>query len=72
MNSTAWIWLKGLLAAAITAGATAVTATVVAPETFNFQDGGTKLLTMVLVQALVGVALYLKSSPLPGEPAAKP
>ena len=60
-------WLYGLLATGISAGASGVTASVVAPESFNFTHAGlVKLGTLCAVNALVAVAFYLKQSPLPG------
>lgn len=64
---TVVVWVKGLAAAAISGAASAVTAAVVDPTTFNLQEGWQKLATFAAVQALVGVALYLKTSPIPGE-----
>jgi UDP-N-acetylmuramyl pentapeptide phosphotransferase/UDP-N-acetylglucosamine-1-phosphate transferase len=58
-------WIKGLVSAAIGAAANSVTVIVVAPETFNLQDGLPKLASIAAVSALVAVASYLKKSPLP-------
>lgn len=60
------VWLKGLISAAIGGGAAAVTTMIVAPETFNLQDGLKKVFAVAGVSALVAVANYLKQSPLPG------
>lgn len=65
-KDTVIAWVKGLLAAGISGGASAVTAMVVDPSTFNPAEGLQKLLTFAAVQAAVGVALYLKTSPIPG------
>lgn len=62
------MWLKGLIAAAIGGAANAVTVMIVDPVAFNLQDGGKKLAMVALVSAIVSAALYLKQSPLPGEP----
>lgn len=62
------LWLKGLIAAVIGGAANAVTVMIVDPAAFNFSDGGHKLLTFAGVSALISAALYLKQSPLPGEP----
>jgi len=64
---TVVVWVKGLLAAGISGAASAVTAMVVDPMAFNFEEGMTKLVKLALVSALVGIALYLKASPIPGE-----
>ena len=59
-------WLYGLVSAAIGAAASGVTAGIVAPESFNFSGPGlAKLGALCGVNALVAVAMYLKSSPLP-------
>jgi hypothetical protein len=58
-------WIKGLASAIIGAAANSVTVLIVAPETFNLQEGLPKLGTVALVSALVAAANYLKQSPLP-------
>ena len=58
-------WLRGLISAGIGGGSTAITTMVVAPETFNIEEGLSKLLTVAGISAIVSVANYLKSSPLP-------
>lgn len=58
-------WLKGLLSAAIGGAANVVTAIVVDPIAFNFQEGLGKLGAMAGMGAIIAVALYLKQSPLP-------
>lgn len=59
-------WLHSLIAAAISAAATGVTVTIVAPESFNFSGPGlAKLGTLCGVNALIAVANFLKQSPLP-------
>lgn len=67
------VWIRGLVAAIVSAGSSAVTVMVVDPNDFNpFADAGagwSKLGTVVLVNAIFGAALYLKSHPLPDEPA---
>lgn len=60
------VWIKGLISAGIGGGATAFSTMVVAPETFNFQEGLTKTAAVAGVSAIVSVANYLKQSPLPG------
>jgi hypothetical protein len=59
-------WLYGLLSVGISAAASGVTASVVAPESFNFSHTGLeKLGALCAVNALLAVAMYLKQSPLP-------
>ena len=59
-------WLHSLVAAAISAAASGVTAGVVAPESFNFSGAGLqKLGALCGVNALLSVAAFLKQSPLP-------
>lgn len=60
------IWLYGLISAAIGAAANTITVMIVAPETFNINEGLHKVITVAEVAALVAVANYLKQSPLPG------
>jgi hypothetical protein len=65
---TDWkLWLKGLMSAGIGGGATAVSTMIVAPDTFNLQEGLAKTAAIAGVSAIVAVANYLKQSPLPGE-----
>jgi len=61
------LWLKGLISATISGGATAVSTMVVSPQEFNFQNGLNKLLTVAAVSAVMGAANYLKQSPLPNQ-----
>jgi hypothetical protein len=59
-------WLYSLISAAIGAAASGVTASIVAPESFNFSGPGmAKLGALCGVNALLAVAMYLKQSPLP-------
>lgn len=58
-------WLYGLASAAIGAAANTVTVMIVAPETFNLNEGLNKVLMAAGSSAIVAVALYLKQSPLP-------
>jgi len=58
-------WLLGLLSAGISGGASAITVVVVDPNNFNLQAGLKNLASVFVVQALIGMALYLKQSPLP-------
>lgn len=58
-------WLKGLIAAFISAAANSLTAAVVAPESFNFGSQWKHTATLALVGGIVSAAAYLKQSPLP-------
>jgi hypothetical protein len=58
-------WFKNLISAAIGGAATAISTMIVAPDQFNLQEGLNKLITVSVVSAIVSVANYLKSSPLP-------
>lgn len=59
------LWLHGAVASAVSAAANTVTLVVIDPLKFNLQDGWRNLLTAVVVSALVGLALYMKTHPLP-------
>ena len=67
------IWLKGLLAAAIAGAANGVitgfAAVGIDPSHFNLQAGFRNTLAIAAISAvmsaLIGVAAYLKQSPLP-------
>lgn len=69
------IWLKGLLAAAISGGSggilTGLAAVGIDPTHFNLQTGiGATLrigLAAAAINAIIGVAAYLQKSPLPSE-----
>jgi len=69
------IWLRGVLAAAIAGGANGVitgfAAVGIDPEHFNLQAGLRSTLAIAgvsaLMSAIIGVAAYLKQSPLPKE-----
>ena len=69
------IWLRGLLAAAISGGAggvlTGFAAVGIDPQHFNLQAGmGATLrigLAASLINAVIGVAAYLQKSPLPSD-----
>ncbi len=63
---TGWsLWGRGLISAAIGGASTAVTTMIVAPSEFNFEEGLGKVAAVAGVSAIVAVANYLKSSPLP-------
>jgi len=59
------VWLKGLLAATISAAASSITVYVSDPEKFNFDSGWDNLLSIIAISAIVGAALYLMKSPVP-------
>jgi hypothetical protein len=69
------IWLKGLLAAAVSGGAggvlTGFAAVGIDPHHFNLQSGIGATLRIgaaaALINAVIGVAAYLQKSPLPSE-----
>jgi hypothetical protein len=69
------IWLKGLLAAAVSGGAggvlTGFAAVGIDPQHFNLQTGMGATLRIAaaaaLINAVIGVAAYLQKSPLPEE-----
>jgi len=58
-------WLIGLLNAAISGAANAVTVMVIDPQQFNFSEGIYKLGSVAGISAIVAVAMYLQKSPLP-------
>jgi hypothetical protein len=57
-------WLKGLIAAIISAAANTITASIVDPVNFPLSDFK-KIGTFALVSGLIGAAMYLKQSPIP-------
>lgn len=68
------IWLKGLLAAAISGGAggvlTGFAAVGIDPQHFNLQTGigaTLRIAAAAVINAVIGVAAYLQKSPLPTE-----
>ena len=73
--SSLQIWLKGLAAAGIAGGANGVitgfAAVGIDPQHFNLQAGLGPTLAIAgvsaLMSAVIGVAAYLKQSPLPGK-----
>ena len=67
MTPTVRKWLRGLIAAGVNSGATAVTVVLADPFAFNLQEGSKKLGSVVAVSAIVGIALYLKDHALPDE-----
>jgi hypothetical protein len=67
------IWLKGVVAAAISGGAggilTGFAAVGIDPQHFNLQSGMRETMRMAaaaaLINAIIGVAAYLQKSPMP-------
>lgn len=59
-------WLRGLIGAFIQAAATSISTIVVAPSTFNLQEGLGNVGAVALVSGIVGAALFLQKKPLPG------
>lgn len=57
------VWLSGLVAALVSGAATGITTSIVLPET-SAEDLG----KVMVMGALIGVASYLKQSPLPPHP----
>lgn len=66
MNETLKLWFSTLLATFISGASGAVIVVVVDPIAFNFQEQWLKTLEVAAAFGLVGVANYLKKSPLPG------
>lgn len=58
-------WINGLVGAVIAAGATGITVAIQNPEAYNLQAGKEDLITVIIVNAIVGAALYLKTKPTP-------
>lgn len=58
-------WLYGLASTVINGIASGIVLVVVSPETFNFAEGWRQLVTACFALGLLGMANYLKSSPLP-------
>jgi hypothetical protein len=69
------MWLKGIAAAAIAGGANGVitgfAAVGIDPAHFNLRDGLQSTLAIAgisaIMSSIIGVAAYLKQSPLPNE-----
>lgn len=67
------IWIRGLLAAFVSGASNAVTASsfasMLAPESFNFEEGSPKLLALfvftLIAGGVIGIANFLKQSPIP-------
>lgn len=60
------VWLNGLIGAGISGGTAAISTSVIAPETFNFGSGLYKLMGVAVVSAIISIAKYLSTNPLPG------
>ena len=58
-------WLKNLIAAAIGGAANAITVIIVDPVNFSLTENARKVATVAAVGALLSVAAYLKTSPVP-------
>ena len=73
MMSHVHIWLKGILAAAISGAAggvlTGLAALGIDPQHFNLQSGAGATFRIgaaaAMINAVIGVAAYLQKSPLP-------
>lgn len=62
----AWkLWVRGLIAAVVSASSNALALWTVDPFTFNFEDGLLKMGKVALVSGLIGAVLYLKKHPDP-------
>jgi hypothetical protein len=69
------VWIKGIVAAAISGGAggvlTGLAAVGIDPQHFNLQTGMGATLRIAaaaaLINAVIGVAAYLQKSPLPND-----
>lgn len=61
------VWLHSLIAALISGGANGLTVMIVSPTDFNFGAGIGKLGQVFAVGSLIGLAGFLKQSPLPPE-----
>ena len=55
------IWMKGLLSAAISGGATGIAAALSAPQGYGFKS----LLIVMFTAGTAGAALYITKSPMP-------
>lgn len=58
-------WLIGLIHAGVSGGTVAISTAVIAPETFNFGEGLRKLLYAAGISAIVSIAKYLSTKPMP-------
>lgn len=69
ISKGARLWLHSLVAAVVSGAANGVSVMIVSPTEFNLGTGLTKLGEVILISALVGLAMFLKQSPLPPEEA---
>ncbi len=67
MPTTWQAWLRGLIAAFISGGATSITTIAIDPDKFNVSTwtGFEHVLIGAAVAGFFGAALYLKQSPVP-------
>ena len=63
---TVEVWLKGLIAAGISAGASVPGVMIVDPAKFNLHGGLGSVLEAAGITAFVAMSAYLAKSPLPG------
>lgn len=59
------LWLKGLISAAISSASSVVAVMIADPTSFNLETGLRRVLTVATITAIVGIANYLKQSPVP-------
>ena len=55
------IWIKGLISAVVSGGATGVAAALSAPQPYGFKN----LFIIMFTAGVAGAALYIKQSPMP-------
>ena len=58
-------WLKGLIHAGISGGTAAISTSIVAPDTFNFGNGLSKLISVAAISAIVSISKFLSTNPFP-------
>jgi len=61
------VWLHGLIAAIIGGGANSVCASLVAPDSFNIENGEclVRILKLFLISGTLNALFFLKENPLP-------
>lgn len=59
------VWAKGLVSALVSGFFSGVAVCVVDPKAFDIHQNFGKLLTVCAITGLIGLANYLKQSPLP-------
>lgn len=62
------VWLHGLGSAFIGGGATAISAMIIEPATFNLTTGLKSMAALALISGIVNASFYLRASPLPVDP----